>query len=437
MEEEQQLNLRQRDLLAILALLVAAFALLAAGCGGDDDDGAGGAATTGETTDDGGGGGETLKIVSDLPLQGSDREQTAQMNNAIRLVLEDAGNRAGDFTIEFEAFDDSTAAKGAWDEALCASNARMYAEDESVVGVIGTYNSGCAAIEIPILNEAGVAMISPANTAVGLTHEGPGSGEGEPEKYYPTGTRNYARVVASDDLQGKTDAGFFKDDLGVTKVFILDDKEQYGKGVADAFESAAEEIDLEVVGHEGWDKNAQNYTALMTQIEGTGADGIFLGGISTNNGGQLVRDKVAVLGDNETVKLMGSDGFVLSTLFEEAGPENAEGMYGSAPVIAADNLTGAGEDFVASFTEQYPGESIQVYTSYAAASAQALLDAIARSDGSREDIVAKLLETDIADGITGPLSFNENGDPSEGRMSIFIGRDGDWAFHKAAEVSAD
>ena len=432
------MNLRKRDLLGILALLVAAFALLAAGCGGDDDDDdAGGAATTEETTDDGGGGGETLKIVSDLPLQGSDREQTAQMNNAIELVLEDAGNQAGDFTIEFEAFDDSTAAKGAWDEALCASNARMYAEDESVVGVIGTYNSGCAAIEIPVLNEASVAMISPANTAVGLTHEGPGSQEGEPEKYYPTGTRNYTRVVASDDLQGATDAAFFKEDLGVTKVFILDDKEQYGKGVADAFESAAEEIGLEVVGHEGWDKNAQNYTALMTQIEATGADGIFLGGISTNNGGQVVRDKVAVLGDNETVKLMGSDGFVLTTLFEEAGPENAEGMYGSAPVIAADNLTGAGEEFVASFSEKYPGESIQVYTSYAAASAQALLDAISRSDGSREDIVAKLFETDIEDGITGPLRFNEDGDPAEGRMSILIGQDGDWAFHKAAEVSAE
>ena len=432
------MNFRKRDLLGILALLVAAFALLAAGCGGDDDDEAGGGATTEETTDDGGGGGgETLKIVSDLPLQGSDREQTAQMNNAIRLVLEDANNQAGDFTIEFEAFDDSTAAKGAWDEAVCASNARMYAEDDSVVGVIGTYNSGCAAIEIPILNEASVAMISPANTAVGLTHTGPGSQEGEPEKYYPTGTRNYARVVASDDLQGKTDAEFFKNDLGVTKVFILDDKEQYGKGVADAFENAANEIGLEVVGHEGWDKSAQNYTALMTQIEGTGADGIFLGGISTNNGGQLVRDKVAVLGDNEAVKLMGSDGFVLTTLFEEAGPENAEGMYGSAPVVSADNLTGAGEDFIASFEEKYPGESIQVYTAYAAASAQALLDAISRSDGSREDVAAKLLETNIEDGITGPISFNENGDPSEGRMSIFIGKDGDWAFHKAAEVTAD
>jgi branched-chain amino acid transport system substrate-binding protein len=279
-------------------------------------------------------------------------------------------------------------------------------------------------------------MISPANTAVGLTHEGVGAGEGEPDKFYPSGTRNYTRVVASDDLQGKTDAEFMKNELGVTKVYILDDKEQYGKGVADAFEFFAKEIGLEVVGHAGWDKSAPNYTALMTQIKGTGADGVFLGGISTNNGGQLVKDKVTVLGDNEAVKLVGSDGFVLTTLFEEAGPENVEGMYGSAPVLNPDDLSGAGADFISAFKEKYPDEPVQVYTAYAASSAQALLDAISRSDGTREDIVAKLFETNIQDGITGPLAFNENGDPESGRMSIFIGKGGNWAFHKAAEVSA-
>jgi branched-chain amino acid transport system substrate-binding protein len=415
-QKEEQL--RDRRFLALLAVLAVALPAALTGCGGD------------------GGGSDTLKIVSDLPLQGSDRQQTAQMNNGIRLVLEQAGNMAGDYEIEFEAFDDTTAAKGAWDEAVCAANARQYAEDEAIVGVIGTYNSGCAAIEIPILNEASVAMISPANTAVGLTHEGVGSGEGEPDKYYPSGTRTYTRLVASDDLQGKTDAQFFKNDLGVTKVFILDDKEQYGKGVADAFEFFAEAEGIEVVGHEGWDKSASNYTALMNKIKGTGADGIFLGGISTNNGGQLVKDKVAVLGDNEQVKLMGSDGFVLTTLFEEAGPENAEGMYGSAPVLNPDDLTGAGKAFIDAFKAKYPDEPVQVYTAYAAAGAQALLDAISRSDGSREDVVAKLFETNIEDGIVGPIAFNENGD-ARGVMSIFVGRDGNWAFHKAVQVEAE
>ena len=263
------------------------MALLAAGCGGGDDDSTG--ATGGGET---GGGGTAVKIVSDLPLQGSSAAQTETMNNAIKLYLDSVGGKVGDFTVSFEAFDDSTAAKGAWDEATCAANARKYAEDESILGVIGTYNSGCAEIEVPIANEASLAYVSPANTAVGLTHVGVGSLPGEPDKYYPSGVRNYARVVASDDFQGQVDAAYMKDKLGVTKVYILDDKEAYGKGVADAFEQAAKDEGMTVAGHTGWDANAQNYKALMTQVKASGADGVYIGGIACLNGGQLVKDKV-------------------------------------------------------------------------------------------------------------------------------------------------
>src|SRR5215211_5707917 len=221
----------------MLVVLIGAFALLAAGCGGDDEAGGTGGATTG-----GGGEGKTVKVVSDLPLQGSSAAQTEQMNNAIKLYLSDIGNKVGNYTIQFEAFDDSTAAKGAWDEATCAANARKYVEDEAILGVIGTFNSGCAKIEVPIANEASLAYVSPANTAVGLTHTGPGAEPGEPDKYYPSGTRNYARVVASDDFQGIVDAKYMKEKIGVTSVYILDDKDAYGKGVADAFEQAAGDI---------------------------------------------------------------------------------------------------------------------------------------------------------------------------------------------------
>lgn len=411
--EEDSLSARKRSVFVVLGLLVALLAVVAAGCGG-------------------GGGGKTLKIVSDLPLQGSDRVQTEQMNRAIEFVLEQADYKAGDYTIEFEKFDDSTAAAGKWDEAKCAENARTYVDDESIVGVIGTYNSGCAAIIIPILNEAPLAMVSPANTYQGLTVAGPGTEEGEPDKYYPTGTRNYARVVAHDLFQGKVGAAFMKNDLGVTKVFILDDKELYGKGVADAFQGAAEEIGLEVVGHEGWDKDAPNYTALMTKIKASGADGIYIGGISTNNGGQLVKDKVAIVGDNEKVKLLVSDGFVLSSLFDEAGADNLAGAYGTAPTQPPDKLTGSGAQFIKDFqAREGEGVAIEVYTIYAAAAAQVLLDAIARSDGTREDIVAKLFETNLSDSVLGPFSFDENGDPAAGTESIYKAENGAWVWQQA------
>jgi branched-chain amino acid transport system substrate-binding protein len=410
--------------LSVLVVLIGAFALLAAGCGGDDEGDAGG--TTG-----GDGGGQTVKIVSDLPLQGSSAAQTEQMNNAIELYLQDIGNKVGDYTIEFEAFDDSTAAKGAWDEATCAANARQFVEDESIIGVIGTFNSGCAKIEVPIANEAALSYVSPANTATGLTHEGPGAEEGEPDKYFPTGTRNYARVVTSDDVQGEIDANYMMNELGITSVFILDDKDAYGKGVADAFEIAANEIGLEVAGHEGWDANAQNYRALMTTVKESGADGIFIGGISCFNGGQLIKDKVAVVGDNEAVPTVVSDGFVQVSLFEEAGEENAEGLYGSAPTLNPEDLPGAGKEFNAKVEEQFgPPE---VYTAYAVAALQMILAALEASDGTRESVTENLLSAQ-ADTVVGPIEFDENGDPAEKFESIFQARSGSWEF--VEQVSA-
>jgi len=420
--------LKQRRFLWLMASLLAVFALVAAGCGGDDEEAGDEPAATGPA-----GEGTTVKIVSDLPLQGSDRVQTTEMNEAIKFVLEQAGNKAGPHTLEFEEFDDATAATGAWDEAKCAENARTFAESEEIVAVIGTYNSGCAAIEIPILNEGGVAMISPANTYTGLTKSGPGTEAGEPDKYYPTGDRQYVRVVASDDNQGKIGAAYMMDTLGVTKVFILDDRELYGKGVADAFESSANDIGLEVVGHEGWDKNAPNYRALMTKIKATGADGIYIGGISTNNGGQLVKDKVAIVGDNEAVKLLVSDGFVITSLFEEAGEANLEGAYGTAPTTPPEKLTGAGAQFAEDLAGRLGVENLNVYTIYAAASAQVAVDAIGRSDGSREDVIAKLFETDV-DTVVGQMSFNEEGDPVNATESVYQATAGVWEYLESASL---
>jgi branched-chain amino acid transport system substrate-binding protein len=423
-------KVKKKTLLAFLVTLLGALVLAMAGCGGGDDEGGGEEGGGGG----GGGGGQTVKIVSDLPLQGSDRVQTEQMVRAIEFVLQEAGNKAGDHTLEYESFDDATAAKGAWDEAKCAENARAFVNDESVVGVIGTYNSGCAAIEIPILNEGSVAMVSPANTYAGLTHEAPGTEQGEPDKYYPTGNRNYVRVVASDDNQGKIGATYMKDTLGVNSVYILDDKELYGKGVADAFENFAREAGLEVAGHEGWDKDAPNYRALMTKIKGTGAEAIYIGGISTNNGGQLIKDKVSVLGDNEQVKLMFSDGFVITSLFEEAGPQNVEGAYGTAPTLPVEEVTGAGKEFLDAFAQAEGGKDIEVYTLYAAASAQVLVDAIGRSDGSREDVVAKLFETNLDDTVVGPMSFDEFGDPATKFETVYQAKGGHFEFVERAQI---
>jgi ABC-type branched-subunit amino acid transport system substrate-binding protein len=64
-----------------------------------------------------------------------------------------------------------------------------------------------------------------------------------------------------------------------------------------------------------------------------------------------------------------------------------------------------------------------------------LLDAIARSDGTREDIAAKLLETDFADGILGPTSFDENGDIVDLAFAVYRARAGTWELAQVTRLS--
>ncbi|HET8969167.1 MAG TPA: branched-chain amino acid ABC transporter substrate-binding protein, partial [Gaiellaceae bacterium] len=307
----------KKSVLSALALIIAALALVAAGCGGGDDDGGGGEVTALPSSsctaiEYEGEGDPDILIASDFPLQGSSRTQTEQIVAAIRLELGNREWKAGDYNVAYQSCDDATAQAGKWDSAKCSANGNAYAANDAVVGVIGTFNSGCAQIIIPLLNAApdgGIAMISPANTFVCLTASAPACETSEPAKYYPSGERNYLRVVANDAYQGAANAEFAQSQ-GIKNVYVLNDKEAYGLGVATNFRDAAESLGIKIAGFEAWDPKASSYEALMNKIKGTGADAVFLGGLIDENGAQVIKDKVAVLGANDgDVKLLAPDGF--------------------------------------------------------------------------------------------------------------------------------
>ena len=264
------------------------------------------------------------------------------MVNAIELALEERNGKAGDITIEYESLDDATAQAGQWDAAKCAENAQSAAQDEEIIGWIGPFNSGCAAVEIPILNEAGLAMISPANTYTGLTKPTPD--ESEPDKYYPTGQRNYARVIVTDVQQGQAGAPSIADE-GVESVYILDDRETYGKGVADEFQTAAEDLGMEIIGREGIDGSAPNYRSLMNKIAAADPDAIYFGGIIENNAAQLIKDKVGAGMSNEEVLFIGPDGIFVDELITQGG-DAVEGIYTTFGGIPPEELGAAGQEFI-------------------------------------------------------------------------------------------
>jgi branched-chain amino acid transport system substrate-binding protein len=361
-------------------------------------------------------GGQYL-IASDLPLQGSGRTQTSQMTRAIKFILKSHGWKAGKYSLAYQSCDDSTAQAGKWDSGKCSANANAYAQNKSVLGVIGTFNSGCAEIIVPVLNRAAggsVAMVSPANTYVGLTHGGPGTAPGEPGKYYPTGKRNYARVVAADDYQGAADALLAKS-IGVKRVFILNDKEAYGLGVATNFRNAARKLGIRVVGFTAWDGKASSYEALAVKIQASGAEGVFLGGLICENGGKLIKD---IRNGAKSVKIMAPDGFTpVSAVVQEAGA-SAENMTVSVAGLPNSALKGAGKVFVKAFTKA-DGRAPDPYSVYAAQATEALLAAIKQSNGTRADVTKQLFKIKLPHSILGAVSFNANGDVTANPVTIY------------------
>jgi len=284
--------------------------------------------------------------------------------------------------------------------------------------VIGTFNSGCAEIIVPILNRATngpLAMVSPANTYVGLTHPGPGTVAGEPGKYYPTGKRNYARVVAADDYQGAADALLTKT-LGVKKVFILNDKEAYGLGVATNYKNAAKKLGLQVVGFTAFDGKASSYEALAVKVKASGAQAVFLGGLICENGGKLIKDLKA--GTPSSTKLIMPDGFTpISAVVQGAGT-SAEGGYVSVAGLPNSQLKGAGTAFVKAFTKA-DHRAPDPYAVYAAQAAEVAVAAIANSNGTRADIAKQLFKTNLKGSILGAVSFNSNGDVTSNPVTIY------------------
>ena len=227
---------------AAWSCLTAVMAFGVAACGDDDSGGdSGGSGSSGDA------GGGSLTVYSSLPLQGASRPQSEDVINGIKLALKQKGNKCGDFTIKYKSLDDATAAAGKWEAGATSANARKVAQDDSAIAYIGEFNSGASAISIPITNEAGILQVSPSNTALGLTKGGAGAEPGEPDKYYPTGERNYGRVVPIDTIQGAAQAQYMKDE-GVTNVYILDDAEVYGKGVAKNTQAAAEKLGIKIAG---------------------------------------------------------------------------------------------------------------------------------------------------------------------------------------------
>jgi branched-chain amino acid transport system substrate-binding protein len=369
----------------------------------------------------GGGARPDVLIASDLPLKGPQSAVTHAMVDAIGFELRRHGFRAGKFAVGYQSCDDSTAQMGSDDLFTCAANAKAFAETTSVVAVIGPYNSSCAEAEIPITNRTAggpLAMISPSNTREGLTRRGPGVERGAPGSHYPTGMRSYVRVAAPDDVFAAGAAVLAKQ-LGLRAVFLLTTGQTtYGVQLAGGFSGAARKLGVGLAGSGTWDPSARSYAPLAERVARSHADGVFLADFGLNEGA-LIRALRARLGPRTA--LIASDGFLpVSAMLKDAGAA-AVGVYVIFPVAAAEMLGPAGRRFVRAFGATQPGGVVQsgTYVPEAAAATDVVLQAIARSDGTRASVLRQLRNAKAGDGILGPFRFDLNGDMDPALVTAF------------------
>jgi len=357
-----------------------------------------------------------VKIVSSFPLQGPGRTQTVPIVNAIKMALEEQGGKAGNTIVEYESHDDASAARQAWDAEVEAENARRAAADPSVVAYIATFNSPAARISVPITCQAGLLMISPANTYPGLTQS---FEKDEPGKYYPGCARTFARVIPTDGVQGTVAARWAKE-LGAKKVYIVHDAELYGTVLAEAFRVFVKRLGLEEAGYDAAPK-ALDFRALANKVVSSGADLVYHGGNGSNDPGFVLRDLKRA---NPSIRFMGPDGIRTPQLLRQAGGD-AVGTYLTSEVIPVASYTGRAKEWAGRYRARY-GESPGDYSIYGYDAAKVVLAAIAKA-GQRSNDRAAIRElvmgTKDFDGILGRWSFDEHGDTS-------LRTTGGWKFTK-------
>jgi branched-chain amino acid transport system substrate-binding protein len=412
--------------LALLSCLFAVFALTVAACGDDDDDGGGGEA-----------GENTLNVYSSLPLQGASRPQTTAMVEGIRLALEQAGGKAGDYRIKYTSLDDSTAQAGTWTPEAASANARKVAQDDSAIAYIGEFNSGASAISIPILNEVPIAQVSPANTAVGLTSDEPGADEGEPEKYYPTGERHYLRIVPKDTIQGAALATIMKKD-GCQTIYILNDKEVYGAGLSRNIESAAKEQGLEVAANEGIDPKAPNFRSQAASIRSAGADCFVFSGITANGAVQLYKDVSAAV---PNAKLYGPDGVAESGFSDPAEggipPEVQTKTKVSVATLSPDEYPPEGRRFFQQFEKKYGDATPDPYAIYGYEAMDLILDTckkLGADCSDRQAMIDALFQTKGRQSVLGTYDIDENGDTTITDYGIYTIKNGELQFDESVKA---
>jgi branched-chain amino acid transport system substrate-binding protein len=384
-------------------------------------------------------GGGTVCIGTDFPVSGTDASSGTPAQNGAVLAANQNKSLHKNYTLQIKNFDD--AVNGVHNPTQGATNVTKMVSDSCIVAMVGPFNSGVAGAEIPIATQAGLGMISPANTNPGLTLQQYANTYGfDFAKMHPSGKPEaYFRLPANDVVQGKEDAAIATE-AGAKKAYVVDDSEPYGKGLADFFKQYFTQGGGTVLGRdEITANNSAQLTSLVAKMKATNPDVVFYGGV-TANGGPALRLAMSSNGMGK-VPMVGGDGIAGDPGFIQIAGASAEGTTGTVAAPDISGLTGnpAAQAFQTAYKAAFNTDPITYsVVSYDAAMIEikAINDVIdSGKTPTRANVLAGIAATNY-NGIIGNITFDQNGDNAGQKVfSIYTVQGGKWVFVKSVPVT--
>lgn len=383
----------------LLPLLAASLTPLLAGCGGVADSEASSPI------------GRHLTVYSSLPMRGPLAARSQAILDGERLALADAHHRVRRFGIDLVPLDDS-GSKGTWEPSVTAANAKVADRDPRTIAYIGDYDSGATAVSLPANNMAGILQVSPMSPYVGLTSSFE-AGQGDPERFYPTGKRNFIRLLPGDAVQAAAQIALMRA-LNVRSLYVLADGEPFGAPLASIVASDARLAGVEVAGEQTVELDRATtetkFTGLVAQVAATRAQAIFLGGDSGAGTAALWRQLHAA---DPSLLLLGASAMA-SASFASAIGAAAQRTYLTSPVLSDKSYAGAAQRVFAQIEKRFH-IAASPYELFGYAAMELVLSAIKRAGARGDDraaVVAGALAPHAVDSVLGRYTILADGETS-------------------------
>ena len=387
-------------------------------------------------------GSTTIKIASDFPTSGKEATSGKPAENAVALAVSqaNANNTIPGYKLAFVPKDDVGPA-GIHDPTSGAANVRALIGDGLVAGIVGPFNSNVAKAEMPITNQAPLAQISPANTNPCLTKDATAdsadcSGANNLiSTLRPTGKVNYFRIATTDDHQGPAGADYLYKTLGYKTVYVIDDAEVYGIGIANSFTREWQTDGGTVLGRSSEPSTTTSYVSLLTQIATKHPEAIYFGGLNST-GGDLIRQQMLQVPGLTTTPLAGGDGVVTSDFASAIATGKGGPAYGTVATVDVAKVAGStASAFIQAYDAAYGASNFGAYSAAAYDCANIIIQAIKAAlaggahtpQNSSDTAGATAFRTAVIgaiqniqfDGVLGHQAFDANGDTTNRTITIY------------------